>query len=58
MIPYDRALLTEVIVYHQAIAGPPPFLFTCGCGWCVLGASHAEHVVEVYESSARAGHDC
>jgi hypothetical protein len=33
-----------VLVYHQRrdIEG-------CYCGWKVLGASHAEHVVDVFE---------
>jgi hypothetical protein len=44
-----------VLVYHQTVAGPPPFAFSCACGWCVLGASHAEHIADVYEAAARAG---
>lgn len=44
--PYDRESLVTVLVYHQRkdIRG-------CCCGWSVLGASHAEHVADVYEES-------
>ena len=48
---YDRDVLIEVLTYHQTITGPPPFAFTCACGWRELGASHAAHVADVYEAS-------
>jgi len=43
---YDRSVMVETLVYHQRrdIEG-------CACGWSVLGASHAEHVADVYELS-------
>lgn len=44
---YDRAVLVDVLVYHQ-----PTSTSGCICGWGVLGASHAEHVADVYEESA------
>lgn len=45
---YSRDVLVDVLVYHQRLdAGH------CGCGWSVLGASHAAHVAEVYEESIR-----
>lgn len=46
---YDRAVLVQVLVYHQRknIEG-------CWCGWSELGRSHAEHVADVYEASVRA----
>lgn len=50
---YDRDVLVECLVYHQTLDGPPPFTFTCACGWRELGASHAEHVADVVESSLR-----
>jgi 16S rRNA G1207 methylase RsmC len=43
---YDRAVLVEVLVYHQRTADTG-----CACGWGVLGASFAEHVADVYEES-------
>jgi hypothetical protein len=43
---YDRAVLIEVLVYHQRIQSTG-----CACGWGVLGASFAEHVADVYEES-------
>jgi hypothetical protein len=41
---YRRPLLIEVLVHHQRadVSG-------CICGWAVLGASHPEHVADVYE---------
>jgi hypothetical protein len=47
-IPYDRAVLVEVIVYHgrTSIKG-------CHCGWAEPGKSHAEHVATVYEQTMR-----
>ena len=47
--PYNRAVLVDVLVYHWATATSG-----CGCGWGVLGASHPEHVADVYEESIRA----
>jgi len=43
---YDREVLVNVLIYHQreSISG-------CICGWSVLGASHAEHVADVYEAA-------
>lgn len=48
-VGYDRKVLVDVFVYHQRTltAG-------CACGWSVLGASHAEHVADIYEESVRA----
>lgn len=46
---YDRAVLVEVLVYHQRLD-----VGHCCCGWGVLGASHAEHVADVYEASVEA----
>ena len=45
-VTYDRNVLVEVLVYHQRAKSSG-----CGCGWHVLGASHAEHSAEVYEQS-------
>jgi hypothetical protein len=45
-ITYDRAVLVDVLVYHWATSTSG-----CGCGWAVLGASHPEHVADVYEAS-------
>jgi hypothetical protein len=47
MIPYDRELLISTLVYHQRKDAQ-----YCLCGWGKLGASHAEHVADVYEQSA------
>jgi hypothetical protein len=44
-VAYDRPRLVDVLIYHQATATSG-----CICGWGVLGASHAEHVVDVYEA--------
>lgn len=44
MTGYSRKLLVEVLVYHQ-----PTSTSGCICGWRVLGASHPEHVADVYE---------
>lgn len=46
---YDRAILVNVIVYHQATATGG-----CHCGWAELGRSHPEHVADVYEASIAA----
>jgi hypothetical protein len=45
---YDRAVLVHTLIYHQATSTSG-----CHCGWAVLGASHAEHVADVYEAAAR-----
>lgn len=55
-VPYDRTVLVEVLVYHW-----PTATSGCFCGWNVLGASHSEHVADVYEASMaarRAGTVC
>ena len=51
-VPYDRAVLVDVLVYHYRRDHR-----SCGCGWAELGRSHPEHVATVYEESvaARAG---
>ena len=48
-LAYDRRLLTTVLVHHW-----PTQTSGCGCGWGVLGASHPEHVADVYEASLAA----
>ncbi len=45
-VVYDREVLTSVLVYHQRTNTSG-----CHCGWAVLGASYADHVVDVYEES-------
>lgn len=50
MRPAERACLVKVLVYHQSVEDPP-YIGGCACGWHVLGASHAEHVVDVFEAS-------
>lgn len=47
---YDRDRLVWTLVYHQ-----PTNTSGCICGWGVLGASHAEHVADMYEAAAGAG---
>lgn len=47
---YDRAVLVEVLIYHQRAS-----IERCACGWDRLGASHAEHVADVYEASIAGG---
>ncbi len=51
-VPYDRAVLVEVVIYHwrRDIRG-------CGCGWAELGRSFAEHIATVYEESVMARTD-
>ena len=44
--PYHREVLVEVLIYHQRTS-----IERCGCGWDKLGASHSEHVADVYEAS-------
>ena len=46
---YDREVLVEVLVYHQATSTSG-----CHCGWAELGKSHADHVADVYEQSMAA----
>jgi hypothetical protein len=46
-VTYDRELLIRVLVYHQRKDSQ-----YCACGWGVLGASHAAHVTDVYETCA------
>lgn len=46
---YRREVLVEVLIYHWRRS-----ISACGCGWSVLGASHAGHVADVYEASAAA----
>ena len=48
-LAYDRDVLLTVLIYHyrKDIGG-------CGCGYRELGASHPEHVADVYEESVRA----
>jgi hypothetical protein len=51
-LSWSRDLLIEVLVYHQRINET-----YCACGWSVLGAFHAEHIADVYESSMAARFD-
>lgn len=46
---YQRDVLIAVLVQHQRkdISG-------CWCGWSQLGASHPEHVADVYEQAVNA----
>jgi hypothetical protein len=44
MVHYHRDLLVLVLTYHQATETSG-----CICGWENLGASHPEHVVDVFE---------
>lgn len=43
---YDREVLVNALIYHWATNTSG-----CGCGWSVLGASHPEHVADVYEQA-------
>lgn len=45
-LPYHRELLVAVLVYHQRTDTSG-----CHCGWALLGASHPEHVADVYEQA-------
>lgn len=45
---YNREILVAVLVYHQRLD-----IGRCGCGWNELGASHAEHVADIYEDTIR-----
>jgi hypothetical protein len=49
---FNREMMMDVLVYHQRLD-----VGTCACGWSVIGASHAQHVVEVYELSIEALND-
>lgn len=53
---YDRARMVAVLIDHQRMDGPPPFVGGCACGWHVLGASWAEHVADIYETRERLAH--
>ena len=46
---YSRDVLVDTLVYHQRAS-----IETCTCGWSVLGASHAEHVADIFEESSAA----
>jgi hypothetical protein len=45
---YSRDVLVDVLTYHQRADAR-----YCTCGWGVLGASHADHIANVYEDSIR-----
>ncbi len=49
MTEYNREVLTTTLVYHKR-----KDIKSCSCGWLVLGASHADHVADVYEESVAA----
>lgn len=49
MIPYDRDVLRDVLIYHQRTS-----IERCACGWGRWGHSHAERIMEVYEASMMA----
>lgn len=44
IMEYDREILIAILIYHQR-----KDIGHCACGWSILGASHAEHVANVYE---------
>lgn len=44
-VPYDRARLVRVLIDHQRHTPA-----ACLCGWSKLGASHPEHVADMYEA--------
>lgn len=48
-VGYDREVLVTVLIYHYR-----KNISECGCGWSELGASHPEHVADVYEESVAA----
>jgi hypothetical protein len=48
IVPYDRSVLVDVLVYHYRRDDS-----SCGCGWAELGRSHPEHVADVYEMAVR-----
>jgi hypothetical protein len=43
-LQYNRAVLVSVLVYHPRVS-----ISHCACGWSRLGASHPEHVADIYE---------
>jgi hypothetical protein len=45
-VPYSRTMLVAVLVEHQRKDER-----ACLCGWDRLGASHAEHVADMYEAA-------
>lgn len=45
---FDHDLLLEVISYHERIS-----IDQCGCGWTDTYKVYPEHLLEVYETSAR-----
>ena len=49
VVPYDRDVLIEVVIYHHK-----PRIEGCACGWAKLGADHGAHVADVYEASVAA----
>ena len=49
LLIYDRTILVNILIYHYRKDDS-----SCGCGWGILGASHAEHVADIYEESIRA----
>jgi hypothetical protein len=46
--PAERELLVAILVAHQRrdISG-------CICGWSVLGASHPEHIADMFEAALK-----
>jgi hypothetical protein len=48
-LTYNRDTLVRVLIYHYRRDAS-----SCGCGWSRLGASHPEHVADVYEASVAA----
>lgn len=48
-VAFARERMLDVLVYHQRASSSH-----CTCGWSVLGQSHPEHVVDVYEQSVEA----
>jgi hypothetical protein len=47
-VPYDRTRLVHVLNDHQRHTPA-----ACLCGWSEWGASHAEHIADVYEADDR-----
>ena len=45
---HDREVLVNVLIYHWRTN-----MSGCGCGKGVLGKSHPDHVVQVYEAALR-----
>lgn len=54
---HRREVLKSVLIYHQRV-DDPPYVGICLCGWGKeprqLGASWAEHIINVFESTKRA----